>query len=245
VGSCLASPYVAAPGRLLLITTERRRGWALERTLTGLAPHVMAVVHVGVPRGPAAAGARAYDLVAVDVCAGAGAALAFGVDLLAASPGGGILFFCDDPALPEIAALRALGVTPLIVGAGARDWVVAAAAALVKVGRARRALALAEAAVPAFDGDLRRPRGGPTATSAFAAGGRPLPLPIAEGRFRETYLRALLATAGSRGRAAQRAGISYRSLCRIAQTLGIDVPRPPALAPRVKAKAAGPWSEPR
>lgn len=48
-----------------------------------------------------------------------------------------------------------------------------------------------------------------------------LPLSVAEGRFREAYLRAMMATAGSRARAAKGAGIPYRTFCYMLERYGI------------------------
>jgi molybdenum-dependent DNA-binding transcriptional regulator ModE len=46
-------------------------------------------------------------------------------------------------------------------------------------------------------------------------------LHAAETRFRETYLRLLLAERGSRRRAADEAGVPYRSFCEMLRKLGI------------------------
>jgi hypothetical protein len=59
------------------------------------------------------------------------------------------------------------------------------------------------------------------------AGPQRIALPEAERRYRETYVRSLLAETGSRREAARRAGIPYTTLCEIIRKLGIpDDPRP-------------------
>ncbi len=48
-----------------------------------------------------------------------------------------------------------------------------------------------------------------------------LPLPTAEMRFRESYIRCLLTQSGSRQEAARRAGVPYRTMCEMIRKLGI------------------------
>jgi DNA-binding NtrC family response regulator len=57
--------------------------------------------------------------------------------------------------------------------------------------------------------------------SAQAAPRRRLALPEAERRYRETYVRSLLAETGNRREAALRAGVPYTTLCEIMRKLGI------------------------
>ena len=52
-------------------------------------------------------------------------------------------------------------------------------------------------------------------------GGR-ITLPEAERRYRETYIRSLLAETGNRREAARRAGVPYTTLCEIIRKLGIE-----------------------
>ena len=49
-----------------------------------------------------------------------------------------------------------------------------------------------------------------------------LPLPTAEMRFRESYIRCLLTQSGSRQEAARRAGVPYRTMCEMIRKLGIS-----------------------
>ena len=56
-----------------------------------------------------------------------------------------------------------------------------------------------------------------------------LTLPEAERRYRETYIRSLLAATGNRREAARRAGVPYTTLCEIIRKLGI--PAEPRQAP--------------
>jgi len=48
-----------------------------------------------------------------------------------------------------------------------------------------------------------------------------MPLPLAENLFREAYIRRVLAETGNRRKAAEVAGIPYRTFCDILKKLGI------------------------
>lgn len=157
-----------------------------------------------------------FDLTAVHIAAGAGQAVAWALERRARNPGEEVVFFCEDVRVPELAAIRSLGITPIAAGTGSGVWLVGAAPTLIRVARARHHLRTAELAVPRFV---------PSADDLNP--GVPLPMPVAEQRFRETYLRGLVAGAGNRARAAAHAGIPYRTLCKALQTLEIPVPTSP------------------
>ena len=182
----------------------------MERELRRLSG-VTVVVQRGLPE--AAGFSMECDLCAVDLSCGAdaGAAVAWAAQTLGDDPVAEIVFFSEDASAPEVAAVRALGISPIAAGRGARAWLLSVAPALVRVARARRELRQAESEVPRF-------------LDSRSALGAPLPLPIAEGRFREGYIRAILARSGNRARAARQAGIPYRTMCKILQTMDINLP---------------------
>jgi hypothetical protein len=151
----------------------------------------------------------AFDAIAIDVAAGAGGALGAGLSALGRSPAAEGLLFSEDSGAPEVAALRALRWPNLVVGRGVRTWVVAALPSLARVGRARSILQQAQAAVPPLPSES----GGPPLN---------LPLGVAESRFRESYIRGMLARTGSRSGAAREARVPYRTLCKIVQKLRVD-----------------------
>jgi hypothetical protein len=69
------------------------------------------------------------------------------------------------------------------------------------------------------------------------------PLPAAEQRFREAYLRTLLAPGRDRETVARLAGVPYRTLCQMIRKLDIDVPaQRPGRRPSRRPDAEG---EPR
>jgi hypothetical protein len=87
------------------------------------------------------------------------------------------------------------------------QWLPSKLMCLARVARARRIL-LEE--VPE-----------PPASSAQSGGILSSRLHAAEARFRETYLRSLLAQCGSRRKAAEHAGVPYRSFCEMLRKAGI------------------------
>jgi hypothetical protein len=116
-----------------------------------------------------------------------------------------------DPSGPLALALNAVGITQLLACDGVAAWLREAIPALAATARARRAVALAKASRP-----------GPPADGVVAA---TLPLFEAEGRFREAYLRALLALSGSRRAAAERARVPYRTFCKMLEKAGVQPAR--------------------
>jgi hypothetical protein len=208
---------MSAPlGRALFVVSHSASTYALgQKHLAAL--RLSATVHIGAC--PSEPPADDYGLVALDLSPDPAAAVHFGARLLRKDPASALFFFCEDSASPELAAILTLGITPILVGPDGRDWLVQAAPALVRLASLRRVLKKAEANVPAIPAN---------ATNATRAK-RPPPLPIAEERFRETYLRALVATVGNRADAAVLAGISYRSACRILRDVGL-APEPTATA---------------
>ncbi len=155
-----------------------------------------------------------HDLIAIDLSGSDGRFLAFGVEVQAGKPDAEILFFCEDAASPGAADAATLGLRSTVVGPGTRAWLVGAFPALVGAARARRALRLAEAVIPPLPGGYSPVDRARTSLAVLPA---VLPLPLAEGRFREAYVRGVLASAGDRTHAAKQAGIPYRTFCRILQ----------------------------
>jgi hypothetical protein len=115
-------------------------------------------------------------------------------------------------------------VAPVIIGPGARAWLHRAAPGLMRIARTRRALLRLEAKLPPSPKPALRPAGH----------NPPVPLPVAEAKFREVYVRGLLATTPNRAQAAARAGITYRTLCRICQDVEAALARSAARRHRRK-----------
>jgi hypothetical protein len=210
VGSVLTAPDVIPPvGHALVVIGDAAQvpSWDVavaEHGRLGLT----IVLQLGVPTRRLDDGA--FDAIVVDAAAGGGNALAWGASLLGGPQAAEVVFFSEDSGAPEIAALRALGWPNLVAGRRARAWIIGALPILARVGRARRGLQCAQAEVPPPPDDEEQPS--PS-----------LPLGLAESRFREGYVRGILAREGNRTAAAERARVPYRTFCNIMRKLGIDV----------------------
>ena len=138
-------------------------------------------------------------------------ALATGAEAVQRNPYAEVIFYCDDPDAPEVSAAAVLGITRIVPAQSMAGWLARAGVLLARGAYLRRAAAATIAIAP-------EP---PTlATSALDAAR--LPLPTAEMRFRESYIRCLLTQSGSRQEAARRAGVPYRTMCEMIRKLGIS-----------------------
>jgi len=132
-----------------------------------------------------------------------------------------ILTFHDRLGCPELVAiaessndaavlaLREFGVERVLSQDVAATWLPDAVGPLASIAVAKRLLRRSRRAL------RETPRLDPLLASDV------LPLSVAEGRFREAYLRALMARAGSRAQAAKGAGVPYRTLCYMLERYGI------------------------
>ena len=117
----------------------------------------------------------------------------------------------DDPDAPEVSAGAVLGITRIVPAQSMAAWLAHAGGLLARGAYLRRLAAATVAIAP------EPPR---LETSALDA--TRLPLPTAEMRFRESYIRCLLTQSGSRQEAARRAGVPYRTMCEMIRKLGIS-----------------------
>jgi hypothetical protein len=113
----------------------------------------------------------------------------------------------DDQNDPASFALQALGVGRLMSRADGATWLASNLADLTCLARARRLMKTAAERLSQ-----------PTDTDKLSQPGQGLF--AAEQRFREAYVRAVLATTTSRAVAAQRARLPYRTFCHILNKLG-------------------------
>jgi hypothetical protein len=125
---------------------------------------------------------------------------------------------------PAAVALKELGLDRVVPQEVAPEWLSHAALPLASMAAAKRVLRRSREAL----GELRpqEPLVDPT----------PVPLSTAEVRFREAYLRALVAQAGSRNEAAALAGIPYRTLCYMLERYGLADAFRGESVPRRRAK---------
>jgi DNA-binding NtrC family response regulator len=152
------------------------------------------------------------EIAVVDLLFRDSSGIALGIELQRQAPHVEVVFSVPHLGSPEALAARDLGITRLVATAQLTEWLERSLDPLIEVARARRRLAAAERAL------ARQP------ASEQAPAVQQLPLPVAEHRFREAYLRACMARAHGRREAAKLAGVPYTSLCVMLRKLGITLP---------------------
>jgi hypothetical protein len=120
-----------------------------------------------------------------------------------------LVAIAESPNDVAVLALREFGVERVLSQDVAAAWLPDAVGPLASIAVAKRLLRRSRRAL------RETPHVDPLLGSDF------LPLSVAEGRFREAYLRALMAKAGSRAQAAKGAGVPYRTLCYMLERYGI------------------------
>ena len=131
------------------------------------------------------------------------------VELRRVAPEIEIVFVVEDPTVPEVQAAWDLGWERLVSSAGLEEWLDRALKPLAKFARLKRQLTMArQDAETACAGNVV-----PEVSN--------LPLGVAERRYRETFLRSKMATAGERRAAARLAGVPYTTFCVMLRKLGI------------------------
>jgi DNA-binding NtrC family response regulator len=138
-------------------------------------------------------------------------ALGIGAEAVQRNPFTEVVFYCDNPDAPEVAAAAVLGITRIVPAQHMAAWLSRGGGLLARGACLRRAAAACAAAVPR-----------PPTLAAVTEGPARLPLPTAEMQFRESYIRFLLGESGSRQEAAKRAGVPYRTMCEMIRKLGIS-----------------------
>jgi DNA-binding NarL/FixJ family response regulator len=151
------------------------------------------------------------DLVLLALGGRSVSALAAGAEAVQRNPYTEVVFYCDNPDAPEVAAAGVLGITRIVPAQQMAAWLSRAGSLLARGAFLRRSAAAAIAAVP-------RP---PTLAAVVGEAPPRIPLPTAEMQFRESYIRYLLTQSGSRQEAAKRAGVPYRTMCEMIRKLGI------------------------
>jgi len=125
-----------------------------------------------------------------------------------------VVAVAENPNDAAAVALKEFGVERVLPQEAAVEWLSETVAPLASIALAKRLLRRGREAI------REAPRVDPFSRPPF------LPLTVAEARFREAYLRALMAHAGSRTLAAKGAGVPYRTLCYMLERYGIRTPAP-------------------
>jgi hypothetical protein len=121
-----------------------------------------------------------------------------------------LVFVVDDFWSPQRFALASRGFQYIVSRDELSDWLVASIEQLRQLARARRLTFAAYTNRPAAPGFPR-----------LLGCHRRMKLHAAETSFRETILRTLLMEHGSRAKAAEEAGVPYRSFCEMLRKMGI------------------------
>jgi DNA-binding NarL/FixJ family response regulator len=168
-------------------------------------------VTVVTPEDPALRGELLpADLVLLALGGREVSALGIGAEAVQRNPFAEVVFYCDNPDAPEVAAASVLGITRIVPAQHMTAWLARGGNLLARGAWLRRAAAACAAAVPR-----------PPTLATVSEGPARLPLPTAEMQFRESYIRFLLGESGSRQEAAKRAGVPYRTMCEMIRKLGI------------------------
>lgn len=204
-------PVAAVPGAsplptMIIFDADSRGGFALAEAMRRGTIAVNTVVLSN--RVPLAVLERHGAEIAAVRLGDSGDGLVFAVDLSRSQPWVQVLFWTDGPASEsEVSAAQNLGITRILERAQLAQWLEQATVPLARYARAKRELAQAEASLPAL----------PPPRSTLTA----LPLPQAERKFRETYLRRVLSESPSQREAAVKAGIPYTTLSSMIKKLGL------------------------
>jgi PleD family two-component response regulator len=132
-----------------------------------------------------------------------------GVELRRVAPEIEIVFVVEDPTVPEVQAAWDLGWDRLVSSEGLEAWLDRGLKPLAKFVRLKRQLTTVRQ-------DTETASAGNVVPEVSN-----LPLNVAERRYRETFLRSKMATAGERRAAARLAGVPYTTFCVMLRKLGI------------------------
>lgn len=204
-------PTLLSRARLLLVVEREPAGDALAESLRAHDDVSLLVAHAST-RAMLLAHEMQPEIAVVDLLFRRSAGVAIGFELQRQAPHIEVVFCVPDMGAPEAHAALDLGINRLIATRDLLPWLEASLAPLAEMARARRRLAAAERAL------------GQQAPPARTQPPELLPLPVAEDRYREAYLRACMARAHGRREAAKLAGIPYTSLCVMLRKLGIVQP---------------------
>ena len=145
----------------------------------------------------------------VDLMFRSGRGVAVAIELQRAAPDVEVVFVVEDAAAPEVQAALDLGWDRLVAVDRLEEWLDRGLKPLAKLAKLERELRAAR-------------REAETASAGNVVPAIPnLPLSVAERRYRETFLRSKMATAGERRAAARLAGVPYTTFCVMLRKLGI------------------------
>jgi CheY-like chemotaxis protein len=149
------------------------------------------------------------EVAMIDLMFRSGRGIAVAIELRRIAPAIEIVFVVANAAEPEVQVAMDLGWQRLVAADGLEEWLDRGLKPLARVARVERELRIAR-------------RGAETAAAGNVLPAMPsLPLSVAERRYRESFLRSKMATAGERRAAARLAGVPYTTFCVMLRKLGI------------------------
>ena len=195
------------PVVLIVDTTAHRlaaiRAWSWQHR--GIRP----VVASSATTAYEAASREQPEVALVNLMFRGGRGIAVAVELRRVAPGIELVFVVEDPTVPEVQAAKDLGWERLVAAASLEDWFNRGLKPLAKLAKLKRQVAAAQREVETLSAGNVVP--------AVPS----LSLDAAERRYRETFLRSTMATAGGRRAAARLAGVPYTTFCVMLRKLGI------------------------
>jgi CheY-like chemotaxis protein len=149
------------------------------------------------------------EVAIVDLMFRSGRGIAVAIELRRIAPAVEMVFVVENAAEPEVQAAMDLGWNRLVASDRLEEWLDRGLKPLAKLARTERELRAAR-------------REAEIASAGNVVPAVPsLPLSVAERRYRETFLRSKMATAGERREAARLAGVPYTTFCVMLRKLGI------------------------
>jgi len=149
------------------------------------------------------------EVAIIDLMFRSGRGVAVAIELQRAAPDVEIVFVVEDPAAPEVQAAVDLGWERLVAADRLEEWLDRGLKPLARLAKLERELRAAR-------------REAETVSAGNVLPAVPnLPLSVAERRYRETFLRSKMASAGERRAAARLAGVPYTTFCVMLRKLGI------------------------
>jgi DNA-binding response OmpR family regulator len=157
------------------------------------------------------------EVLLIDLLVHGSEGIALGIELGKQAPSAEMVFLIEDRNDPELRVARDMGITRFVEIRNVAQWLAMALEPLARLARAQRDLQEARREVAGLDiWKTDKPFADRDETT------RILPLAVAERRYREAYLRGVMAKADGRRNAARIAGVPYTTFCLMLRKLGIS-----------------------
>jgi DNA-binding NarL/FixJ family response regulator len=160
------------------------------------------------------------EVLLIDLLVHGSEAIALGIELGKLSPNAQLVFLVEDDTDPELRVAKDMGITRFVEMKHVAAWLSSALQPLAMLARAQRDLQEAREAVDAIA--LWKTDTAPQEDTSTKI----VRLAVGEGRYREAYLRAVLARTGGRREAARLAGVPYTTFCLMLRKFGISPSTP-------------------